>query len=231
MEEQSEINWKELPLLGIPVNGNGHGYLFKERAIINTTYRYECGKCHAKNEITASKAEPTLFQCTACHTYHAVIAINPKEDFKVSHDQSIGEQHNISSDNGVDDKEQVEQQETGRVYLNKTKRAPAVLTQGPFYARKSYQLYYGENVVGRRDPEQASDICIDDDYCSRRSIMITVKKVPGMKGNTYKLTVNRASNPIFVNSKQIHVGESTYLSFNDKIRMGQNTVLTLKSSK
>ena len=39
-------------------------------------------------------------------------------------------------------------------------------------------------------------------------------------GYSFKLTVVRATNPVYVNGTQYAVGESVYLNFGDKLKMG-----------
>ena len=85
----------------------------------------------------------------------------------------------------------------------------------------------GHNLVGRDDSDTPSDININDPYISRKSVNIYVMKSPEGTGHTFKLTVMKAANPVFVNSQQMHEGETIYLNYNDKIKLG-HTVLTLK---
>ena len=101
---------------------------------------------------------------------------------------------------------------------------------GGLFGKKTVKrLKFGANVVGRNDPGEPSDINIDDDYVSRRSVEITVSKIPGGKDEVYKMILLREpSNPVFVNSQQLTMNSGAiYLNYNDKITLGR-TVLTLK---
>lgn len=89
------------------------------------------------------------------------------------------------------------------------------------------ELKPGANTVGRNDPMELSDINIDDNTVSRRSLLIEVERDDNQSGYRYRLTVVKATNPVTVNSKRLEPGNCIYLNFGDTIKVG-NTTLTLK---
>lgn len=93
------------------------------------------------------------------------------------------------------------------------------LTQLKWFGMKDqqYSLYEGENIVGRYDPEQPSDIAIrGDELMSRRSVVITIEE----EHDIYKLKVLNATNKVKVNGVQVKEGYETYLELGDIITMG-----------
>ena len=95
---------------------------------------------------------------------------------------------------------------------------------------KSVPLRIGSNTIGRRDANQPSDIMFDDSYMSRKSVDIEVMPELTSTSYTFKLTVLRAANPVFVGSAQLMKGNSIYLNYGDTIKLG-NTTLTFKENK
>lgn len=97
------------------------------------------------------------------------------------------------------------------------------------WLNKDYPLHNGSNIVGRYDEAGQSDIAIkNDSTMSRRSIDIEVKSTP--QGYIYRLTVNRALNPVYHNNHPLHEGESISLNFGDLIVLGK-TRLRLESNE
>lgn len=101
----------------------------------------------------------------------------------------------------------------------------AQLVWGCFYNRKKYPIKLGENIVGRADSEMPSDLQINDDYASRRSVKI--EPIMGPQGYSFKLTVLNASNPVIVKNESRPVGTEVYLNYDDSFILGSTTI-TLK---
>lgn len=82
-----------------------------------------------------------------------------------------------------------------------------------------YQLKYGETTIGRFDVAEQSDIPIrHDESISRRSVCINI--TPYSNFTEYRMTVLKATNPVFVNGKKIPEGKYALLANGDKIRLG-----------
>ena len=95
------------------------------------------------------------------------------------------------------------------------------LKQGLLGKNVSYTLRPGKNIVGRADETYPSDISIDkDDTVSRRSVEIDV--LPNEKGGyRYKLSILKATNPVYVNGSPMQVGEALYLNYGDTLQLGR----------
>ena len=91
-----------------------------------------------------------------------------------------------------------------------------------FGSSKIFPLKRGENIIGRKDMYEHSDIEIDDPTISRRSITITVEE----KSNGYKylFKVNRCTNPIYVNGEQKEIGVEYYIEPMATIILGKTTL-------
>ena len=99
--------------------------------------------------------------------------------------------------------------------------------------RKNYILREGKNYIGRKDEDMPADLSLKDEYASARSICIEVEKIYPQRGEEYyeyTLTIVRAKNAVLVRGKEVPVGSTTKLNFNDTIVLGKTT-LTLKKVK
>lgn len=114
--------------------------------------------------------------------------------------------------------------------LNRQTETPprAQLVWGSIFNRKSYELKLGENIVGRDDDEEPSDVQIHDDFVSRRSVKI--EPISGPSGYTFKMTVLNAMNPVMVRNVSQSVGTVLYLNYGDTFVLGKTTI-TLKKMK
>lgn len=89
--------------------------------------------------------------------------------------------------------------------------------------KKVFPLLPGKNTVGRADASYPSTISIEGDkYMSRRSIEIEVT-LQESKGYLYKMTILNAANPVLHNNQPLMVGETVYLNYGDRIRLGRTT--------
>lgn len=83
-----------------------------------------------------------------------------------------------------------------------------------------YTLSPGSYTIGRFDNVVNSDIAVKNDpTMSRRSVKIEV--IPSEKGNTFKLTVLKSTNPVLHNDEELPQGDSVSLAFGDTIVLGK----------
>lgn len=88
------------------------------------------------------------------------------------------------------------------------------------WLNKDYHLDAGSHTIGRYDESEMSDIAIkNDSSISRRSIKIDVNQTT--KGFTFKLTVLKATNPVYHNDSKLSIGEAISLNFGDTIVLGK----------
>lgn len=93
--------------------------------------------------------------------------------------------------------------------------------------KKEYLLSRGTHYVGRADNENMSDFVIEDKYASSRSVRIDVNE----NGDdfVYKLTVERAMNPVYHNSRELAIGDVVYLTYGDTIKLGKTLIKVQKN--
>lgn len=192
----------------IPVLGNAVEtekvkgvYTVKEKAIVGRLYKLDCPKCHQSLYVKAKEAKPWIEHCKQCGT------------------KILVQGHVAETKAGS---------ESITVSLKGKNPSSGRLVWGKIFFRKSYVLHEGVNYIGRRDNDVPSEVSLDDEYVSRRSVAIEVKKA--QKGYTYKLTVERCANPVLINGRAQEVGNSVYLNYGDTIYVG-NTAITFRPVK
>lgn len=109
--------------------------------------------------------------------------------------------------------------------------AGAVLAQKRplFLPDRIYRLKEGSNTIGRDNADMPSDIMVKDKTVSRRSVTITVERMPNDRFK-YFVTVNKTLNPVYVNGKAYPQGSSFELKVGDTFQLGL-TRFTLKPKK
>ncbi len=216
-----------------------HLYAFRHPLHTGTSYTFECTECKQSISKTFSKTGARKTTCPSCGTVYVA---------KVEAPASVSKTRNGESKEPLPTptlSEAPTHEEETKTSLNKT----ILITPSSTGQRKSSDLslvwggrfgglirpqtaplFQGVNIIGRRDSQMPSDINIDDDYISRRSLEIVVAKAPGNHGYSYRLKVLTTSNPIYLNSKEIKAGQQVFLQPTDKIKVGKTT-LTFKTNK
>ncbi len=198
-----------IPVLGKAEKTAKEGvYAVKTPAIIGKQYFVLCPVCG--KPILVKAVEPKVFRVMH-KTCNAPIIL-----------KGVGENENFSKDGGEDNDEPTEKvPEMG-------KKTNAKLSWWSLAGRKQFVLSIGKNYVGRKDVKNPSDLSLKDEYASAKSICIDVNK--SVRGYSFHLTVERATNPVFINGKEHPVGSSFDLNYGDIIKLG-NTTLTFNSVK
>lgn len=88
------------------------------------------------------------------------------------------------------------------------------------WPKYEYKPHLGSNTIGREDSDYPSDVELDDLYISRQSLEVIVSW-DMEKGYRYELLVRQAKNPVYVNKRQLYVGQKIDLAFGDRIKMGE----------
>ena len=102
------------------------------------------------------------------------------------------------------------------------KREKMKLVLGRFLGKKEYELSKGTHYVGRFDTDNNSDFAINDKFASSRSLRIDVNENGGSL--VYRMTVERAMNPVYHNNRELTVGDIVYLTYGDTLRLGKTLV-------
>ncbi len=103
---------------------------------------------------------------------------------------------------------------------------PIFLTRKKFFGflTEKYQLKSDKTTIGREDDDDPSDIMFScDSRMSRKSISIEVKEDD--YGFDFVLKVLNATNPVFLNGKELRNGEKTYIDFGDTITLGDTDLI------
>lgn len=225
MEEKKNLRLKvrpfddnhQFPVLGKPHELKPGIYGVKQSAIVGKYYVISCPKCDRNIFIKAKASGVFRTVCKGCKT--VVIA-------KGRMATTPAEEKNEES-RKVDDNAPVNVTE---LYRNRNSQlSKGKLVWRGLYNRKTYFLHEGDNYIGREDEEQPSEVSLKDAYASRRSVKINVAL--GEKGNSYKLTVENATNPVLVNGAVQAVGNSVYLNFGDTIVLGNTTIIFKEANK
>lgn len=194
--------------LGEPTDAGNNRFIFRQKAVTGQTYQHFC-PCGETILVTYPKPGNIQFRCKNCQRVYAAVVTDappppppppPPEDNDTANTSDIG------------------------VFRAMT---DAVLVYGNILHRQKKTLYYGHNIIGRKDTRKPSDIEIDDPFISRCSVDVSVRRAPDGSGNTFRLQVLQTRNPVYVNNQQIQVNEQVYLNYNDQLKLG-NTLMTLK---
>jgi len=194
-------------------------YIMRDKAEVGKVYLMECPACHKASMVKAKEPKPFICTCNYCKTKTLIVGCQTGSQQALTAKPQQGTKENTNQESLPTDKI--------RIHSGKAQTS-GKLVWGGLLRRKSYLLYEGANYIGRNDSEIPSDVTIDDEYVSRRSILIEV--IPVAKGYTYKLTVKKCTNPVLINGKEQQVGNSINLNYGDTILVG-NTTLTFKPAK
>ena len=127
--------------------------------------------------------------------------------------QQEGEEHKTQ-----EQKEAEQPVPTEKFAKRKKSKRNGIIFWGTWPFKHSYVLSKGSNTIGREDEEEPSDIQLKDSYVSRRSIDIEV--LDSESGYLFKLTVRKATNPVYINGQEHDEGTSIYLNDGDTIHLG-----------
>lgn len=185
-------------------------YAVKEQAVVGKQYIVICPVCG--KPVLAKASGPTVVRVMH-KTCNAPIII------KWVTVESQKDENSNQGDGGV-------------VLTNKNvvlgSKTNAKLSWWSFTGRKQFILRIGKNYVGRNDLGNPSNLSLKDEYVSAKSICIDVSKT--VRGYTFHLTVEHATNPVLINGKDQPEGSSFDLNYGDIIKLG-NTSLTFNPVK
>ena len=204
-DESSESGKKEedenaaVPVFGKAELSNRGIYVVKEPATAGVKNKFACPECGEWVIVNAPKAGKFYAKCTHCGTPTAV-RVEEKSEQETGKAKAKKHTRNASPDKEVD---------------------RGQLIWGGFFHRKRHELRNGATVLGRNDSEEPSDLMFEDQTMSCRSVLL---EVDGKDGSC-KLSVMRATNPVYVNGVNYPEGSSIYLNFGDMLKMGRTTIV------
>lgn len=226
VEQQKAIITLENP---IKAPKHEHVYVFTQRVPIGALCKIVCPECSFSLVEKTSKIGNYKWVCPHCNTIVGFVVVNPEpvEEQKEQPNQDASIEEPVGSKEGKKEKE--EKEESPKPLTKKIDNENLCnlgeLAWGGFFSRKHYPLRVGTIYIGRKDDGEPSDLQLEDSYVSRRSALLEV--LSSDKGFLFKLTVKHASNPVYVNSSEISVGNSIYLNYGDVLIFGK-TKMTFK---
>lgn len=227
----TKTNTPVIPVLGKVQELKPGVYGVLKKAQPNKSYVVICPKCGKFMTVKGQQKNCWKESCKACHTSvffvgYPAETVNPVEKKEV---KKINVPVKEESPKVKEEAAVPEKKSEGRVPTHKVKmkgqRSSGKLVWGGFFRKKNYVLKEGVNTIGRTDTSCPSDVMIDDEFASRRSVKIEVEE--GTKGYLFKLTVISATNPVLYNGKSLEPEHSIFLNYGDIITLG-NTKITFK---
>ena len=216
-EQQKAIITLENP---IKSSKKEHFYAFAQRVPIGALCKIVCPECSFCLVEKTSKIGNYKWVCPHCNTIVGFVVVNPEQ----VEEQKEQPNQDASIEEPVGSKEESPKPHTKKID-NENLCNLGELAWGGFFSRKHYPLRVGTIYIGRKDEGEPSDLQLEDSYVSRRSALLEV--LSSDKGFLFKLTVKHASNPVYVNSSEISVGNSIYLNYGDVLIFGK-TKMTFK---
>lgn len=198
--------------------------------------KVKCPKCQAPNEFTKPFTEEELLQCSEAGCQGHIIRPSQSGDGVYSSECDICHaKYSIVMHEGKVNKvsRKTDAAPKTETLDNSWEVGPTEsmmrLVTGSFFNKRYYDLSRGTHYVGRHDQFEPSNFQLHDDTASRRSLRIDVLQVGD--GITYKMTVQRAFNPVFHNNRELRQGDIVYLYYGDRIKVGQTIIKVEKSCK
>ncbi len=183
--------------------------------------RLTCPKCKNPNQFEIEPSEDDLLKCQCC----GAPLTKPAADglYSVECDQ-CQQPYNMIVQGGRVTKISARTKPGGTA--DRGSLTPMMLSTGGFFKKTTYILYKGTHYIGRWDENENSDFALKDNTVSRRSVRVDVNQ--SGNGLVYKMTILKATNPIYHNKKQLVEGDIVYLNYGDVLQMGNTTIKVQK---
>lgn len=197
----------QYPILGEPrqLFDGDNVYVVHERAEVGKLYSFICPCCHTVFISKTDNDEVVKIKCPDCNSYICFSSQGKPGNAEKGRTQIINDSRVSLQDEGV-------------LVWNCNGQA------------FSYVLMPGETTIGRADNDVVSDISIDDNTASRRSVKIIVTRGEQTGRYIFKLVVLRTTNAVYVNQNALYTDGVIYLNYGDTIKIGE-TILTLLPNK
>ena len=241
MNAENPNQKKTVSLLGQPEKapGDNRVYVIKQRAKVGQLYKMVCPECGFSMVKKVVKEGRQRWDCPQCKAIvgFAAVTNTPKSAANSQDIPQAGkpqaEKAQVEKDNqekAKQNREKQEKEEAPRKPTTKLDKSAqqglGELVWGSFFSRKHFALRPGSIYIGRKDEDERSNLQLTDKYVSRRSVKLDV--IPSDKGYLFKMTVEHASNPVYVNSTEVAVNNSIYLNYDDVITLGKTKLVFKK---
>ena len=181
-----------------------------------------CPKCKTDHEFDIVPAEDELLQCQTLDCNAKLIKPNRGDGIYSCVCHKCGQEYSLV----IQGERVVKVTMKTPTPLRSTRQAAMKLVMGRFLGRKEHVLSKGIHYVGRLDEANSSDFSIKDKYASTRSVRIDVNENGG--NLVYRLTVERALNPVYHNSRELTIGDVVYLTYGDTLQLGKTRIKVQK---
>lgn len=218
---------KKIASLGQPIKAPGDNrlYVIKERAKVGLMYQLVCPECNFSLIKKIAKEGRQRWDCPQCKAIVGFAAVNPTP--KKQEPTASPKTANASAKQDAAKTEEAPEPKKPTKKLDKSASQDlGEFVWGGFFSRKHFALRPGSIYIGRKDEDERSDLQLTDKYVSRRSVKLDV--IPSDKGYLFKMTVEHASNPVYVNSTEVAINNSIYLNYDDVITLGKTKLVFKK---
>ena len=218
---------KKIASLGQPIKAPGDNrlYVIKGRAKVGLMYQLVCPECNFSSIKKIAKEGRQRWDCPQCKAIVGFAAVNPTP--KKQEPTASPKTANASAKQDAAKTEEAPEPKKPTKKLDKSASQDlGEFVWGGFFSRKHFALRPGSIYIGRKDEDERSDLQLTDKYVSRRSVKLDV--IPSDKGYLFKMTVEHASNPVYVNSTEVAVNNSIYLNYDDVITLGKTKLVFKK---
>lgn len=184
--------------------------------------RMPCPKCGIVHEFDIEPTENDLLKCQTADCNAILVKPVGGDDIYSCVCEECGQEYSLLIQGG----KVVKVTMKTPTPIEPIKQWPMKLVLGHFLGKKEYILSKGIHYIGRLDDEKKSDFEIKDKYASSRSVRIDVNENGGSL--VYRMTVERAMNPVYHNSRELTVGDIVYLTYGDTLKLGKTLVKVQK---
>lgn len=181
-----------------------------------------CPKCHSIHEFDIEATEDDLLKCQTTDCDFILTKPERGDGLFSCLCEKCGQEYSLLIKEG----KVVKVTMKTPAPLPPKKQLMMKLVLGRFLGKKEYPLSKGIHYVGRIDDANSSDLSLKDKYVSTRSVRIDVNENGGLL--VYRLTVERAMNPVYHNSRELSVGDVVYLTYGDTLKLGKTLIKVQK---
>lgn len=179
-------------------------YVISEMAEVGQTYGFICPTCHNYFDVKVEREENYKVNCPECDT--TICFTSTKNGGpKATADTNI--------------------HRTQVSLRSKMMKSAGMLKWTLDGKEQTKKLKKGTYVIGRQDSLEPSDISLSDSTASRRSVQIEVHKGSRSGNYSFKLTVLKTTNAVFVNNNMLYANDCVYLNYGDILKIGDTALL------